>query len=77
MPEFQNSQPTVIFVRTIDRLFDNFNSTNPLNKGYKQPLKAQSKDIWETTLKDTAQYLLSLRTVTEISSPGQLLSTNW
>ena len=76
MPEFQNSQPTVIFVRTIDRLFDILNSRNPLAKGYKQPLRAQSKDIWESTLKDTAQYLLSLRTVTETSCPGQLLSTH-
>ena len=76
MPEFQNtSQPTVTFVRTIDRLFNILNSRNPLAKeGYKQPLRAQSKDIWESTLKDTAQYFLSLPTVTETSSLGQLLS---
>ena len=33
LKEFQDSQPTVKFIRTIDRLFDLPNSRNPLGKG--------------------------------------------
>ena len=62
MSEFQGSQSTVTFIRTIDKLFDMLNSRNPIGKGYKQPLRANSKDIWENSLKAAAEYLLSLRT---------------
>ncbi len=41
LPEFQDSQATVTFTRTIDRLFDILNSRNPVGKGYKQPLRPQ------------------------------------
>lgn len=72
-PDFKDSQGTVIFCRTIDRLFDMLNSRNPLGKGYKQPLRLNTKDIWESTLRSTADYLLSLKTDTV---PAQLLSTH-
>jgi hypothetical protein len=71
MPEFQDSQPTVLFIRTIDRLFDMLNSRNPIGKGYKQPLRPNSQHIWENSLKAAAEYLLSLRT-----DDGQLLTSH-
>ncbi len=73
LPNFKDSQETVIFCRTIDRLFDMLNSRNPLGKGYKQPLRLNTQDIWESTLRSTADYLLSLKTDTV---PAQLLSTH-
>lgn len=76
LPEFQDSQPTVTFTRTIDRLFDIFNSRNPVGKGYKQPLRPQSKDTWESMLKTTANYLLTLKTVGDNNTPAQLLATH-
>ena len=60
MSEFQGSQSTVTFIRTLDKLFDMLNSRSPIGKGYKQPLRPNSKDIWENSLKAAAEYLLSL-----------------
>jgi hypothetical protein len=51
LPDFKDRQGTVIFWRTIDRLFDMLNSRNPLGKGYKQPLRLNTQDIWKTTLR--------------------------
>ena len=76
LPKFQDSQPTVTFTRTIDRLFDIFNSRNPVGKGYKQPLRPQSKDTWESMLKTTGNYLLTLKTVGDNNTPAQLLATH-
>ena len=61
------------FIRTIDQLFDMFNSRNPLAKGYKSPLRLSSKDTWQDILLSSAQYLLSLKTTTPTP---QLLSTS-
>jgi hypothetical protein len=49
-----------------------FNSRNPLGKGFKTPLKLQTKDTWEKILLSIAQYLTSLETNT---TPPQPLST--
>jgi pyruvate carboxylase len=38
LPNFSESNGTVKFIRTIDRLFDMLNSRNPLAKGFKAPL---------------------------------------
>ena len=62
LPSFRDSHGTVIFIRTIDRLFDMLNSLHP-----------KSKDTWEEILMSTADYLLSLKTSTPT---GQLLSTS-
>ena len=64
------------FIRTIDRLFDILNSRNPVAKGYKQPLRPESKDTCETMLKTTANYLLTLKTVADNDNPEQFLSTH-
>ena len=71
-PSFCDSQGTVKFIRTIDQLFDMLNSRNPIGKGFKTPLRLQSKDTWQEIFSTTAKYLLSLKTNT---SPTQLLST--
>lgn len=60
LTHFKNSGPTVNFTRVIDRTFDILNSRCPQGKGYKQPLRAKSKDTWENHLKSAAEYLLSL-----------------
>ena len=54
VPEFQDSQPTVTFTRTMDQLFDILNSRNPVAKGYKQPLRPQLKETWKKIQKTTA-----------------------
>ena len=70
--EFEDSCGTVKFVRMIDHLFDILNSCNPLGRGFNQPLRPTSTEIWEEILKSSANYLLSLKTHTEVQ---QLLST--
>ena len=71
--KFPNSKGTIKFIRIIDQLFDILNSRNPVGKGFKQPLRPESKETWEEILTSTAQYLLSLRTNSQVS---QLLSTH-
>ncbi|CAB4023612.1 THAP domain-containing 9 [Paramuricea clavata] len=51
LKEFQNSIGTVKFIRIVDRLFDILNSRNPIAKGFKQPLRPQSRNTWEEILK--------------------------
>ena len=67
LKEFQDSQPTVKFIRTIDRLFDLLNSRNPLGKGFKQPLRPETRETWEQILTESAQYLLNLKQNSEAS----------
>ena len=70
--KIQHSDATVQFVRIIDRLFDILNSHSPIGKGFKQPLRPETRETWEDILKTTAEYLLSLKT----SQKGKLLSTH-
>ena len=75
LPMFCDSQGTLKFIRTIDRLFDRLNSRNPIAKGFKAPFRPNSKDPWEEIFMSTANYLLSL----EIHTPegtSHLLSTS-
>ena len=44
LPTFCDSHGTVKFIRTIDRVFDMLNSRNPIAKGFKTPLRPNSKD---------------------------------
>ena len=71
LDQFQGSTGTVKFIRTIDRLFDMLNSRNPMAKGFKQPLRKESREIWKEVFTTTANYLLTLRT-----NDSQLLSTH-
>ena len=73
LTQFQNSGPTVNFIRVIDRTFDILNSRCPHAKGYKQPLRPKSKDTWENYLKSAAEYLLSLAAKQEGKNKEQKL----
>ena len=64
LPTFCYSHGTVKFIRTIDRVFYMLNSRNPIAKGFKTPLRPNSKDTWEEIFMSTANYLLSLKTHT-------------
>ena len=75
LPTFCDSHGTVKFIRTIDRVFDMLNSRNPIAKGFKTPLRPNSKDTQEEIFMSTANYLLSLKTHTP-EGTGQLLSTS-
>ena len=75
LPTFCDSHGTVKFICTIDRVFDMLNSRNPIAKGFKTPLRPNSKDTWEEIFMSTANYLLALKTHTP-EGTGQLLSTS-
>ena len=62
-PSFCDSEGTIRFVRTIDRLFDLLNTRNPFGNGFKTPLKLSNKEVWENTIKSSIDYLLALRCV--------------
>ena len=70
--QFQHSNATVEFIRVIDRLFDMLNSRSPIEKGFKQPLRSDTRETWEDIFKITAKYLLGLQT----SQQDKLLSTH-
>ena len=53
LPNFAGSNGTVLFIRTIDQLFDLLNFRNPWAKGFKAPLRLSSKDTWQEILKTT------------------------
>ena len=61
LKQFEGSSATVKFIRLIDRLFDLFNSRNPLAKGYKPALRVKNKHLWLPFLTDAYQYLYHLK----------------
>jgi hypothetical protein len=63
LPEFRESEATVLFIRIIDRLFDLLNSRNPHGKNFKKPLTLTDMSGWQATLQSTAKYLLSLKSL--------------
>ena len=72
LPQFQGSEATVKFLRVIDRLFDLLNSRNPFGRGYKAPLRASNKTIWEPCLDETYKYISGLK-----SPDGMLMTSTW
>ena len=66
---FKDSDATVKFIRTLDRLFDALNSHNPLAKGFKAPLLVGNECIWRPFLLSAVNYLKQLKL-----SSGQLVS---
>ena len=73
LKEFQNSTGSVKFIKKVDRLFDILNSRSPIANGFKQPLRPESRNTWEEILKESAEYLLSLKTH---EARNQVLSTH-
>ena len=62
-PFFQNAEPTVHFMKTIDRLSDILNVKNLYGKGFKQPLKSCNQIIWGKLKVNLIVYLLTLKTI--------------
>ncbi len=65
LQQFKGSESTVEFIRMVDRLFDILNSRSPVAKGFKQLLCLSTQGKWLSVLQNTAQYLLSLKSVDE------------
>ena len=58
---FEGAGATIKFVRVVDRIFDLLNSRNPLGKGFKAPMRASSKPVWEAVISNTVTYLAGLK----------------
>ena len=63
LQQFKGSESTIEFIRMVDRLFDILNSSSPVAKGFKQQLRFSTQGRWLSVLQNTAQYLLSLKSV--------------
>jgi hypothetical protein len=61
MVEFDGCQPTVKFIRIIDRLFDALNSRNPVARNYKAPLKRENQMMWQSFFMEAKDYLVGLK----------------
>jgi len=61
LPQFNECEATVKFIRIIDRLFDLLNSRNPLARGYKAPLRQTNEQFWMSFLDDAYDYLSTLK----------------
>lgn len=59
--DFQGSEATERFIRTIDELFDFSNSRNPYGKSYKAPLSRKNEQIWKTRVSEELEYLEKLQ----------------
>jgi hypothetical protein len=62
LPDFQNSRATVLFLQTVDRVFDFLNSRSPYGKGYKRPVNANNIEFFERESKKWIAYFLKLKT---------------
>lgn len=61
LPEFAGCDATVNFILIFDRLFDIFNSRNPLAKGYKAPLRSSNFSFVDKFLCEAEKYIMALR----------------
>ena len=62
-PSFKNAEGTIEFIRIIDRLFDLLNVRNTYGKGFKQPLRMSNGIIWNKTIDNSIEYLLTLKSI--------------
>lgn len=60
LSQFQGSEATTKFIRTIDALFDAMNSRNPLGKGTKAPMRVNNKEHWSKLFSESFSYLSNL-----------------
>lgn len=63
LPQFQDCEATVNFIKMVDRLFDILNSRLPWAKGFKGPLKQNNEDNWRPILLDAIDELWQLKDV--------------
>ena len=59
LPGFFSSDGTVKFLRTVDHIFDMHNARSPIGKGFKTPLRPQSKHTWAEIFLTAAKHLMS------------------
>ena len=59
-PSFQGAEGTILFIRTIDKLFDMLNSKSPFGKGFKKPLRLGDQDFWQKSFDEAITYLSKL-----------------
>jgi hypothetical protein len=67
-PDFQDTQPTEVFLTRLDKLFDILNSRSIRGKGFKAPITMVNAVSRITFLKETKDFLLTLQ-----DSTGQRL----
>ena len=63
--DFKGSEGTVAFIRSIDMAFDILNSRTPRARGFKSPLSSKNISMCESSLKKTANHLLSAKTLND------------
>lgn len=73
LPQFQKAKLLLTLHEVLIQHLIYWILRNPTGKGYKQPLREQSRDTWEAILRSTARSLLSLMTLK--NGESQLLST--
>ena len=61
LPQFQNSEATVSFIRMVDHLFDILNLRNPFARGYKSALRISNKCVWNPFLNEAYSYIAGLK----------------
>ena len=61
LPKFSNCNATSKFIRVFNRLFDIFNSRNPLAKNYKAPLKKSNYECINKFLENTFEYIKGIK----------------
>jgi hypothetical protein len=61
LPEFAGSAATERFIRKFDRLFDVFNSQNPLGKNFHSPMRRENEKYWKPFLNSMDLYIRGLR----------------
>jgi DNA transposase THAP9 len=71
LDDFAESGPTADFCRTINRIFDIFNSYSTVKGFYKSPLSQANKDVFFRAMDQTAAYIEKLKT-----TEGQLLTAS-
>jgi len=71
LPEFQGSEGTVRFIRSIDRVFDFLNSRNPFAKGFKSPLRRTNESYWRSNMLAEVNYL---KGITDLENNPMYLS---
>ncbi|ODM87107.1 DNA transposase THAP9, partial [Orchesella cincta] len=60
IPQFQNSEATVKFLRLFDRVFDFLNSKTT-GKGFKSPISQRNSHIWRPFIERSKEYILGLK----------------
>ena len=61
--EFEGSEATVKFIRSINRIFDFLNSRNPFASRFKAPLRKSNEQIWRTSILTEIEYLKGIKSL--------------